>query len=113
MFLVLVMPMIVDRRAEVEQLQHELQGRCYDLEYSLRFLIFNISFNFCIFINSNSFIISTIKSMDASSEPLKNTHELLKSAIFLKQQLRGEEAKRRPNTGNNQNSSVYKRLSSA
>lgn len=31
-----VMPMIVERRAEVEHLQHELQGRCYDLEYSLR-----------------------------------------------------------------------------
>lgn len=29
------MPMIVERRAEVENLQHELQGRCYDLEYSL------------------------------------------------------------------------------
>lgn len=29
------MPMIVERRAEVEELQQDLQGRCYDLEYSL------------------------------------------------------------------------------
>lgn len=29
------MPMIIDRRAEVENLQHDLQGRCYDLEYTL------------------------------------------------------------------------------
>lgn len=32
-----VMPMIVERRSEVENLQHDLQGRCYDLEYSLRY----------------------------------------------------------------------------
>lgn len=36
--------------------------------------------------------------------------ELLKSAIFLKQQLKSDEAKRRPNAAS-QNSSVYKRLS--
>lgn len=32
------MPMIVERRAEVEHLKHDLQGRCYDLEYSLRYI---------------------------------------------------------------------------
>lgn len=36
------MPMIVERRAEVENLKRELQGRCYDLEYSLRYFIFNL-----------------------------------------------------------------------
>lgn len=49
--------------------------------------------------------------MDKSTEPFKNIQELLKTAIFLKQQLKVEEAKRRPNPTNNQNSSVYKRLS--
>lgn len=49
--------------------------------------------------------------MDKSDAPFKNIQELLKNAIFLKQQLKSEEAKRRPNTANNQNSSVYKRLS--
>ncbi|XP_055295952.1 BLOC-1-related complex subunit 8 homolog [Sitodiplosis mosellana] len=83
-----VMPMIVERRAEVEHLQRGLQGRCYDLEYSL----------------------SAIKSVDKSDETFKNVQELLKSAIFLKQQLKGEEAKRRPSTAGSQNS-VYKRLS--
>lgn len=55
---------------------------------------------------------SVIKSIDKSSEPLNNIYELLKNAIFLKQQLKSEEARRRPNTGHNQSSSVYKRLSS-
>lgn len=40
------MPMIVERRAEVENLQHELQGRCYDLEYSLRFAQYQILLKF-------------------------------------------------------------------
>ncbi|XP_031622934.1 BLOC-1-related complex subunit 8 homolog [Contarinia nasturtii] len=83
-----VMPMIVERRADVENIQHELQGRCYDLEYSL----------------------SAIKSIDKSDGTFKNIQELLKSAIFLKQQLKSEETKRRPGTSGSQNS-VYKRLS--
>lgn len=29
------MPMIVDRRAEVEILQQDLQGRAYDMEYAI------------------------------------------------------------------------------
>lgn len=31
----LVMPMIVERRAEVEILQQDLQGRAYDMEYAI------------------------------------------------------------------------------
>lgn len=54
---------------------------------------------------------SAIKAVDKADVPFKNIQELLKSAIFLKQQLKSDETKRRPNTGNNQNSSVYKRLS--
>lgn len=30
--------MIVERRAEVESLQRDLQGRCYDLEYSITYV---------------------------------------------------------------------------
>lgn len=51
------MPMIVDRRAEVEHLQHDLQGRCYDLEYSLRYFHFNIISN--IFIKWNIFLVQS------------------------------------------------------
>lgn len=45
-----VMPMIVERRAEVETLQHSLQGRCYDLEYSLAYV------KFALFTFDNHFI---------------------------------------------------------
>lgn len=62
-------------------------------------------------INTLRNYFSAIKSLDKADAPFKNIQELLKSAIFLKQQLKSEETKRRPNTANNQNSSVYKRLS--
>lgn len=81
------LPLIVERRAEVMLLKEELQGRCYDLEYA----------------------VSAVKSIEAAEEPLKNIQELLKNAIFLKQQLKYEETRRsKKESGNN---SVYKRLS--
>lgn len=43
----IVMPLIVERRAEVENLQKDLQGRCYDLEYSLRY---SLLLDLCIFV---------------------------------------------------------------
>lgn len=119
----IVMPLIVERRAEVENLQKDLQGRCYDLEYSLRYAL---SLDLCIsvtlwalkivrILTSKFFIFfyfSAIKSVDKADEPFKNIQELLKSAIFLKQQLKSDETKRRPSTASGgSNSSVYKRLS--
>uniref|UniRef100_A0A336M300 CSON008649 protein n=1 Tax=Culicoides sonorensis TaxID=179676 RepID=A0A336M300_CULSO len=82
-----VLPLVVDRRSEVEVLQQELQGKCYDLEYA----------------------VTAMKSIETAEEPIKNIHELLKNAIFLKQQLKYEESKR-PKKESSQNS-VYKRLS--
>uniref|UniRef100_A0A182ITY3 Uncharacterized protein n=2 Tax=Anopheles atroparvus TaxID=41427 RepID=A0A182ITY3_ANOAO len=81
-----VIPLIVDRRAEVVQLQQDLQGKCYDMEYA----------------------IGAVKDIEAADESLKNVQELLKNAIFLKQQLKYVES-RRPKRDTN--SSVYKRLS--
>uniref|UniRef100_A0A182WFJ9 Uncharacterized protein n=1 Tax=Anopheles minimus TaxID=112268 RepID=A0A182WFJ9_9DIPT len=81
-----VIPLIVDRRAEVVQLQQDLQGKCYDMEYA----------------------ISAVKDIEAADTSLKNVQELLKNAIFLKQQLKYVES-RRPKKDTN--SSVYKRLS--
>lgn len=31
-----VLPLIVERKAEVQQLQQDLQGHCYDMEYAVR-----------------------------------------------------------------------------
>ncbi|CAD7078933.1 unnamed protein product [Hermetia illucens] len=82
-----VLPPIVDKRAEVIQLQNDLKGHCYDMEYA----------------------VSAVKSIEKSDETFKNIQELLKNAIFLKQQLKYEES-RRVKRDTNQNS-VYKRLS--
>lgn len=83
-----VLPLVVERRSEVEYLQQELQGKCYDLEYA----------------------VGAVKTISAAEEPIQNIHELLKNAIFLKQQLKYEENKRAKKESNS-NSSVYKRLS--
>lgn len=114
----IVIPMIVDRRAEVEVLQQDLQGRAYDMEYAIgcvhciyRLIDWIALFGFMI--DEFSFSIrSAIKTIQKSETSFKNTHELLKNAIFLKQQLKYEDTRRRPNASLNQNaSSVYKRLS--
>ncbi|XP_055639470.1 BLOC-1-related complex subunit 8 homolog isoform X2 [Toxorhynchites rutilus septentrionalis] len=81
-----VIPLIVDRRAEVYQLQQDLQGKCYDMEYA----------------------IGAVKEIEAADQSFKNVQEALKNAIFLKQQLKYVES-RRPKKDSN--SSVYKRFS--
>lgn len=83
-----VLPLIVERQAEVVQLQQDLQGKCYDLEYA----------------------ISAVKGIESADKCFKHTQELLKNAIFLKQQLKYEETRRTKRDTSN-NSSVYKRLS--
>ncbi|XP_045481597.1 BLOC-1-related complex subunit 8 homolog [Harmonia axyridis] len=76
---------MVDRKIEANKLHQELQGRCYDIEYA----------------------VCAIKSMDNADESFKNIQDHLKNAIFLKQQLKYEESRRKKNDP----SSVYKRLS--
>ncbi|CAO1327884.1 unnamed protein product [Diamesa serratosioi] len=83
-----VIPFIVDKKTEVQNLKEELQGKCYDLEYN----------------------VETVKTIEAAEEPLKNIQELLKNAIFLKQQLKYEETRRKKDTSSSRDS-VYKRLS--
>lgn len=82
-----VVPVIIDKRTDVLKLKDDLQGVCYDLEYS----------------------VEAVKTIDAADEPLKNIQELLKNAIFLKQQLKYEETRRKKDNTNKD--SVYKRLS--
>lgn len=71
----------------MNKLKEELQGVCYDLEYS----------------------VEAVKSIDAADEPLNNIQELLKNAIFLKQQLKYEETRRKRDSSSKD--SVYKRFS--
>lgn len=83
-----VVPPIVEKRAEVIQLQTGLQGHCYDLEYA----------------------VGAVKGIENSDDIFGNINELLKTAIFLKQQLKYEEGKNKSKKENQQNS-VYKRFS--
>ena len=53
------------------------------------------------------FDFSAIKSIDSTENTFNNIHEYLKNAIFLKQQLKYEESRKKKPDGN----SVYKRLS--
>lgn len=82
-----VVPVIIEKRSDVLKLKEELQGVCYDLEYS----------------------VDAVKSIDAAEEPLKNIQELLKNAIFLKQQLKYEETRKKKDSTSKD--SVYKRFS--
>jgi len=87
-----VVPVIVEKRSDVEKLKEDLKGACFDLEYN----------------------VETVKAIEAAEEPLMNIQELLKNAIFLKQQLKYEETRRRKEGGSSSSSnkdSVYKRFS--
>ncbi|XP_018334062.1 BLOC-1-related complex subunit 8 homolog isoform X2 [Agrilus planipennis] len=72
---------IVDRRSDVLKLHQELQGRCYDVD--------------------------AIKAMNKADTSFKNTLDHIKNAIFVKQQLKYEESRKKKPEPN----SVYKRLS--
>lgn len=54
-------------------------------------------------------ICSAVKAVEGSDDTFKNIQELLKNAIFLKQQIKFEEA--RKSKKDSSQSSVYKRLS--
>ncbi|XP_037898217.1 BLOC-1-related complex subunit 8 homolog isoform X2 [Glossina fuscipes] len=58
---------ILDKRLEVIHLQNNLQGHCYDMEYS----------------------VGAIRGIENSEEFFRNIQELIKTSIFLKQQLNG------------------------
>ncbi|KAL1110122.1 hypothetical protein AAG570_008199 [Ranatra chinensis] len=79
------LPPMVDKRIEVLKLHQELQGRCYDVEYA----------------------VSAVKSIENAEQSFQNTQELLRNALFTKQQMRYKESRR----SNKEPTSVYKRLS--
>lgn len=81
------LPPMVEKRVEVLALKKQLQGHCYDVEYA----------------------VSAIKTMQDADKSFDSTLELLKNAIFYKQQLKYEEHRRNKKEGNRD--SVYKRLS--
>ncbi|ALC38294.1 CG32590 [Drosophila busckii] len=83
-----VLPAILEKRIEVVNLQNSLQGHCYDMEYS----------------------VQALKSIEKSETVFFNIQEMMKTSIFLKQQLKYEEAKKKTKKESIK-SSVYKRFS--
>jgi hypothetical protein len=84
-----VVPVIIEKRSDVEKLKTDLQGVIFDLEYCS----------------------ANLKSIENAEEPLKNIQESLKNAIFLRQQLKYEEQRRKKDTANKDTSNIYKRFS--
>jgi hypothetical protein len=80
---------IIEKRSDVEKLKTDLQGVIFDLEYCS----------------------SNLKSIENAEEPLKNIQESLKNAIFLRQQLKYEEQRRKKDSSNRDSSTIYKRFS--
>lgn len=62
-----------------------------------------------LYANVDMEIYSAVKAVEGSDDTFKNIQELLKNAIFLKQQIKFEEA--RKSKKESSQSSVYKRLS--
>ncbi|XP_073812393.1 BLOC-1-related complex subunit 8 homolog [Musca autumnalis] len=83
-----VLQPILDKRIEVIELQKDLQGHCFDMEYAVR----------------------SMKDIEASSAVFANIQDMVKNSIFLKQQLKYEEIRGKTEKDNTK-SSVYKRFS--
>ncbi|KAK4311048.1 hypothetical protein Pmani_017427 [Petrolisthes manimaculis] len=66
------LPPTVSRRQHVISLHSQLQGACYDVEYAL----------------------SAVRTMSDAGEKFTSLHELLKNAIFHRQQLKYEQTRR-------------------
>lgn len=80
------LPQLVEKRLEVNAVHQELQGKCYDLEYS----------------------VGALKSIHGSHQHFLNIQELIKNAMFMKQQLSYEESLR---TEKKPQPSMYQRFS--
>ncbi|KAK7496929.1 hypothetical protein BaRGS_00011909 [Batillaria attramentaria] len=67
------LPQLVEQKHEVEDIQQQVQGACFDTEYAG----------------------NAVKMMQKSSVHFQNIQELLKNAMFMKQQIDYEDARRR------------------
>ncbi|XP_017154730.1 BLOC-1-related complex subunit 8 homolog [Drosophila miranda] len=83
-----VLPAIYEKREEVFQLQKNLQGHCYDMEYG----------------------VEALQTIEKSESLFSNVQSILKTSIFLKQQLAAEENRIKMKKESIK-SSVYKRFS--
>uniref|UniRef100_T1JDD9 BLOC-1-related complex subunit 8 homolog n=1 Tax=Strigamia maritima TaxID=126957 RepID=T1JDD9_STRMM len=89
------MPQLVEKRLEINNVKQDLHGKCYDVEYA----------------------VNAVKSTHGCGQHFQNIQDLLKNAMFIKQQLTYEES-RKSGTATMRNErkpnqqSMYQRLSS-
>ncbi|XP_073999167.1 BLOC-1-related complex subunit 8 homolog isoform X1 [Rhodnius prolixus] len=110
------LPPMVDKRMEVGKLHQELQGRCYDAEYAVRahlqlmvcLLVTREQCHQCVvhLLRSGLQCLSAVKAIENAESSFQTTQDLLRNALFFKQQLKYKESQRSKESG-----SVYKRLS--
>ncbi|GFN83517.1 Bloc-1-related complex subunit 8 homolog [Plakobranchus ocellatus] len=67
------LPQLVDQKHEVEDIQEKVQGACFDAEYAT----------------------NAVKAMQTSAIHFQNIQDLLKNAMFMKQQISYEENRRK------------------
>ncbi|CAG5135082.1 unnamed protein product, partial [Candidula unifasciata] len=67
------LPRLIDQKHEVEDMKVRVQGACFDAEYASK----------------------TVKAMSSSSAHFQNIQELLKNAVFVKQQINYKDNKRK------------------
>lgn len=68
-------PHLVNKKVEVQSLHKKIQGSCFDTEYA----------------------INALHSMTKSGEHFTNIQDLLKNAVFMKQQIQYEQSRRNQN----------------
>ncbi|KAL5004807.1 hypothetical protein ScPMuIL_018263 [Solemya velum] len=67
-------PRLVEQKHEFQDLQQSIQGACFDAEYAT----------------------NAVKAMDKSQVHFQNIQELIKNAMFMKQQIEYEQDRRNP-----------------
>ncbi|BFY97026.1 hypothetical protein BsWGS_00066 [Bradybaena similaris] len=67
------LPLLIDQKHEVVDIKNRVQGACFDAEYASK----------------------TVKAMSSSSAHFQNIQELLKNAVFVKQQINYKDNKRK------------------
>ncbi|XP_046546440.1 BLOC-1-related complex subunit 8-like isoform X2 [Haliotis rubra] len=72
------LPQLVEQKHEVQSIQQQVQGACFDTEYAT----------------------NAVKTMYQSEFHFQNIQELLKNAMFMKQQIGYEESRRKQESSN-------------
>ncbi|KAJ8304179.1 hypothetical protein KUTeg_017762 [Tegillarca granosa] len=85
------LPQLVEQKHEVENLQQRVQGAGFDTEYAANAFITFVKFDSSVLF---VFYNSTVRTMQKSAVHFQNIQDLLKNAMFMKQQIDYKEEKK-------------------